>query len=55
MYEIKSGLAFLKAIGKRLLSLDDSDPYCMRLLIDHLALRGREYAQFVQLCTLLGW
>ncbi|KAJ5487828.1 hypothetical protein N7530_002128 [Penicillium desertorum] len=37
--------------AKLLLSLDDSDPYCMRLLIDHLALRGREYAQFVQLCT----
>ncbi|KAJ5852022.1 uncharacterized protein N7529_011407 [Penicillium soppii] len=37
--------------SKLLLSLDDSDPYCMRLLIDHLALRGREYAQLVQLCT----
>ncbi|KAJ5774530.1 hypothetical protein N7457_009426 [Penicillium paradoxum] len=37
--------------AKLLLSLDDNDPYCMRLLIDHLALRGREYAQFVQLCT----
>ncbi|EKV08390.1 Nulp1-pending protein [Penicillium digitatum] len=37
--------------AKLLLSLDSSDPYCMRLLIDHLALRGREYAQFVQLCT----
>ncbi|KAJ5973854.1 hypothetical protein N7481_011064 [Penicillium waksmanii] len=37
--------------SKLLLSLNDSDPYCMRLLIDHLALRGREYAQFVDLCT----
>jgi hypothetical protein len=37
--------------AKLLLSLDSSDPYCMRLLIDHLALRGREYAQFVELCT----
>jgi hypothetical protein len=37
--------------AKLLLSLDDSDPYCMKLLIDHLALRGREYAQFVDLCT----
>lgn len=37
--------------AKLLLSLDDSDPYCMRLLIDHLALRGREYAQFVEMCT----
>lgn len=37
--------------AKLLLSLDDSDPYCIRLLIDHLALRGREYAQLVQLCT----
>lgn len=37
--------------SKLLLSLDDNDPYCMKLVIDHLALRGREYAQFVQLCT----
>jgi hypothetical protein len=37
--------------AKLLLSLNDSDPYCMKLLIDHLALRGREYTQFVDLCT----
>ncbi|KAJ6020919.1 hypothetical protein N7540_006423 [Penicillium herquei] len=37
--------------AKLLLSLDDSDPYCMKLMIDSLALRGREYAQFVELCT----
>ena len=37
--------------AKLLLSLNDSDPYCMKLLIDHLALRGREYAHFVDLCT----
>ena len=37
--------------AKLLLSLNDSDPYCMKLLIDHLALRGREYAHFVELCT----
>ncbi|CAL5867647.1 uncharacterized protein PFLUO_LOCUS1866 [Penicillium psychrofluorescens] len=37
--------------AKLLLSLNDTDPYCIRLLIDHLALRGREYAQFVELCT----
>ncbi|RAK82405.1 transcriptional repressor TCF25 family protein [Aspergillus fijiensis CBS 313.89] len=37
--------------AKLLLSLNDSDPYCMRLLIDHLALRGREYSHFVELCT----
>ncbi|KAJ5085525.1 hypothetical protein N7532_010296 [Penicillium argentinense] len=37
--------------AKLLLSLNDSDPYCMKLIIDHLALRGREYAQFVDLCT----
>lgn len=37
--------------SKLLLSLNDSDPYCMKLLIDHLALRGREYAQFVDMCT----
>lgn len=37
--------------AKLLLSLNDSDPYCMKLLIDHLALRGREYTHFVDLCT----
>ncbi|KAI2788610.1 hypothetical protein POX_e06630 [Penicillium oxalicum] len=37
--------------AKLLLSLNDSDPYCMKLIIDHLALRGREYGQFVDLCT----
>ncbi|KAJ5585196.1 uncharacterized protein N7459_004996 [Penicillium hispanicum] len=37
--------------AKLLLGLNDSDPYCMRFLIDHLALRGREYAHFVELCT----
>ncbi|KAJ5760190.1 hypothetical protein N7520_007346 [Penicillium odoratum] len=37
--------------AKLLLSLDDSDPYCMKLMVDSLALRGREYAQFVELCT----
>jgi hypothetical protein len=37
--------------AKLLLSLSDSDPYCIRLLIDHLALRGREYAHFVDMCT----
>ncbi|KAJ5678704.1 hypothetical protein N7462_006948 [Penicillium macrosclerotiorum] len=37
--------------AKLLLSLNDSDPYCIKLLIDHLALRGREYSHFVDLCT----
>lgn len=37
--------------AKLLLSLNDDDPYCIRLLIDHLALRGREYAHFVDLCA----
>ncbi|EAW08047.1 transcriptional repressor TCF25 family protein [Aspergillus clavatus NRRL 1] len=37
--------------AKLLLSLNDDDPYCIRLLIDHLALRGREYAHFIELCT----
>lgn len=37
--------------SKLLLSLSTEDPYCMKLLIDHLALRGREYAHFVELCT----
>ncbi|KAJ5909019.1 hypothetical protein N7495_001701 [Penicillium taxi] len=37
--------------SKLLLSLNNSDPYCMKLTIDQLALRGREYAHFVDLCT----
>ncbi|KAF9892718.1 hypothetical protein FE257_001120 [Aspergillus nanangensis] len=37
--------------AKLLLSLNEDDPYCIRLLIDHLALRGREYAHFIDLCT----
>lgn len=37
--------------AKLLLSLNANDPYCIRLLIDNLALRGREYAHFVELCT----
>jgi tetratricopeptide (TPR) repeat protein len=37
--------------AKLLLSLDTKDPYCMRLLIDHLALRGRQYEHFIDLCT----
>lgn len=37
--------------AKVLLSLDTSDPYSIKLLIDHLALRGREYAHFIELCT----
>ncbi|RAL09508.1 transcriptional repressor TCF25 family protein [Aspergillus homomorphus CBS 101889] len=37
--------------AKLLLGLNESDPYCIRLLIDHLALRGREYSHFVDLCT----
>ncbi|KAE8375090.1 transcriptional repressor TCF25-domain-containing protein [Aspergillus bertholletiae] len=37
--------------AKLLLGLNDSDPYCIRLLIDHLALRGREYSHFIELCT----
>ncbi|KAI9375409.1 transcriptional repressor TCF25-domain-containing protein [Aspergillus egyptiacus] len=37
--------------AKLMLSLDLKDPYCMRLMIDNLALRGREYAHFIELCT----
>lgn len=37
--------------AKLLLSLDTNDPYCVRLLIDHLALRGRQYEHFISLCT----
>jgi Transcriptional repressor TCF25 len=37
--------------AKLLLSLDTKDPYCMRLIIDHLALRGRQYEHFISLCT----
>jgi Transcriptional repressor TCF25 len=37
--------------AKLLLSLDTDDPYSIVLLIDHLALRGREYEHFIDLCT----
>ncbi|KKK27057.1 hypothetical protein ARAM_000002 [Aspergillus rambellii] len=37
--------------AKFLLSLDPKDPYCIRLLLDNLALRGREYSHLVELCT----
>jgi hypothetical protein len=38
--------------AKLLLSLDTNDPYAIGLLIDHLALRGREYKHFIDLSTL---
>jgi hypothetical protein len=37
--------------AKLLLGLDTKDPYCMRLIMDQLALRGRQYDHFVELCT----
>jgi hypothetical protein len=37
--------------AKLLLALDSSDPYAIRLIIDQLALRGREFGQFIELCT----
>ncbi|KAL4930666.1 transcriptional repressor TCF25 family protein [Aspergillus undulatus] len=37
--------------AKLLLSLNPEDPYCMRLMIDNLALRGREWPHFIDLCT----
>ncbi|THC91210.1 hypothetical protein EYZ11_009336 [Aspergillus tanneri] len=37
--------------AKMLLGLNANDPYCIRLLLDNLALRGREYSHFVELCT----
>ncbi|KAL2808714.1 transcriptional repressor TCF25-domain-containing protein [Aspergillus granulosus] len=37
--------------AKFLLSLDPNDPYCIRLMIDNLALRGREWSHFIELCT----
>ncbi|KAL1959236.1 hypothetical protein VTO42DRAFT_2742 [Malbranchea cinnamomea] len=36
--------------AKLLLSLDPDDPYCIHLMIDQLAIRGREYQQFASLC-----
>lgn len=37
--------------AKLLLSLNSRDPYCMRLMIDNLALRGREWSHFIELST----
>lgn len=41
--------------AKLLLSLDTRDPYAIRLIIDQLALRGREFAEFIDLCTQTGF
>ncbi|KAK2861317.1 hypothetical protein FQN49_004332 [Arthroderma sp. PD_2] len=35
---------------KFLLSLDPDDPYCLSLIIDHVAVRARELEHFVNLC-----
>ncbi|EFQ98491.1 transcription factor 25 [Nannizzia gypsea CBS 118893] len=35
---------------KFLLSLDPDDPYCLCLIIDHIAIRARELEHFVDLC-----
>ncbi|DAA76004.1 TPA_exp: Nulp1-pending protein [Trichophyton benhamiae CBS 112371] len=35
---------------KFLLSLDPDDPYCLCLIIDHIAIRARELQHFVDLC-----
>lgn len=41
--------------GKLLLSLDIRDPYAIGLIIDQLALRGREFAEFIEFCTQTGF
>ncbi|KAK2763887.1 hypothetical protein FQN54_009505 [Arachnomyces sp. PD_36] len=41
--------------AKLLLSLDSRDPYAIGLIIDQLALRGREAAQFIEFCTETGF
>lgn len=41
--------------GKLLLSLDTRDPYAIGLIIDQLALRGREFAEFIEFCTQTGF
>lgn len=37
--------------AKLVLSLDPEDPYCMHLMIDNLAMRGREHSHFAKLCA----
>jgi tetratricopeptide (TPR) repeat protein len=37
--------------AKLLLGLDTDDPYSIKLLIDNLALRAREFDHFIELCT----
>ena len=37
--------------AKLLLGLDTRDPYSIKLLIDDLALRAREFEHFIELCT----
>ncbi|KAM5452776.1 hypothetical protein MaudCBS49596_003082 [Microsporum audouinii] len=40
---------------KLLLSLDPDDPYCLSLIIDHIAIRARELEHFVHLCLYPGF
>ena len=41
--------------AKLLLSLDTRDPYAIGLIIDQLALRGREFEEFIEFCTQTGF
>ncbi|EEH37417.1 Nulp1-pending protein [Paracoccidioides lutzii Pb01] len=49
--EMKGTLKTAYEWAKLLLSLDPGDPYAINLIIDSLAIRGREHDHFIKLCS----
>ncbi|KAK2799406.1 hypothetical protein FQN51_006893 [Onygenales sp. PD_10] len=49
--EMKGTLKTAYEWAKLLLSLDPDDHYCINLIIDSLAIRGREHSHFIKLCS----
>ncbi|PGH07814.1 hypothetical protein GX51_01524 [Blastomyces parvus] len=49
--EMKGTLKTAYEWAKLLLSLDPDDPYSINLIIDSLAIRGREHDHFIRLCA----
>ncbi|OJD25015.1 hypothetical protein ACJ73_03619 [Blastomyces percursus] len=49
--EMKGTLKTAYEWAKLLLSLDPDDPYSINLIIDSLAIRGREHGHFIRLCS----
>ncbi|PGH00248.1 hypothetical protein AJ79_08262 [Helicocarpus griseus UAMH5409] len=49
--EMKGTLKTAYEWAKLLLSLDPEDPYSINLILDSLAIRGREHEHFIKLCS----